>query len=78
MSGTVSIDNSTIVVLSSGLVGVGNLSGVTVIPTGSSTPVTLANVAANTFTPANLAGLPTVLPATPGQPWNNGGILCIS
>ena len=51
-----------------------NPGALSVTPTGGTTAITLANLAAS-ITPSLL---PTSLPATPGVFWNNNGVLCIS
>lgn len=45
-------------------------------PTIGSSAITF--LPAPTISPAYLASLPTTLPATSGQPWNDGGVLAIS
>jgi len=64
------------------LVTDGTLYGSTVFSCQVSRPTIGASaitfLPAPTISPAYLASLPTTLPATSGQPWNNGGVLCIS
>ncbi len=47
------------------------------VQAGSNVRITIAQVAAQASA-IYFGSLPTTLPAAPGIPWNNGGVICIS